>query len=1049
MQIKSKRQLLALIFSSKMGEAERQKLLQLMLLNGEITENDLAEEMIKQIEQQEGTYRTLFEEDELLQFLWERFRDRPSYLARALVRARPELFYCYGFAFRLCMKLRANLGRVWIKPRNGGGSSGPGGDTPIAQLPREVEADIFALDLECRFREFLFFFSRDFEDGINLLNAEIEHAPTTYDRRILDAVRMQAERLIKVAYSGVVNTLNGNPFPALHVRWWLDMSRKQARVLNMGDTGAYKTAFAVLSVTRQRVCKRTLVVTAPHARTNWIEELKLYFTHPPKAQKILTREDAERIDPSATFVIVGYSALIHESVVDRLIEQQFDGLIEDECHYGNNIGSNHPAARALAVARLVRELPITCYRALSATPWENRPEELASTAMALRPDLFTSPEAFMGSGAAKNPRLLRELFAEHILEIELREVCDFPTVTPRPWEDLFGAVPIDMNPSHRRAYQLVYNDQVGEPEPTQKAMRLLMAAIHPPLLINRMAWNERLQRIIRVPNCSTKLNWIRSFIERRIGDHKIVVGTGLYAEGITRSEEDDDETTTVAELLREWFGEHRVLVLDGTVTITSSDGERSERELLIEQWRTDPEARILLVSMAACPDSVNLTVKALPGIIKIAITALSFGWKPWKQFLSRFLLRHGQETPVEYAVPVLVGTIDEDLLRLNQEKWNAQQLFRALAPMTDREWFYLGKDGPEKLRELLRDSVEHVNILSSLFRGRGERNVRSVMDSAYGATTRAEAFARHFLESQETSTWGDVANCMRNVICEWASVGMVDLERILDAGCGPLTLERWLNAPVYGIDMNPFMIELGKAASTLQGPNAQVGFLSELSSSWTEKFDLVVASLVIDYSSLQELSYGEPERVRILRELIRVCNPHGLIWLTWNSSYQDKRCLDQWINALKAEGCTIRPELTGKIRAIDNPRRPCEFWSLVFSPNGAQPLLTDHELYRLPFEFTREKEKRGSRGKRDMPPQRIRVTHRAFEVINDEAICGDVNAAKQAALQEALRWANAGVGRRIKNGQERLAELIYERSSDRRNAWRILARLQELGIISV
>lgn len=1044
-RIKDKRHLLALIFSAKIDEEERRSLLQQMLETGEVTEHEMADFMVEHIEKNEGAYRQLFEQDELLQFLLERFRDKPDYLARALVRVRPDIFYAYGVAFRISMKLRADLGRVWIKPKKRGGDNGPDDVTPIAQLPHEVEEDIFALDMECTFREYLYYFCRNFADGMSLLETEIAAASSNYDRRVLQAVQHHAERLVRTTYPGVVTELFGQPFPALHVRWWLDQSKNEHRVLNMGDTGTYKTAYAALSV-RLQECRRTLVITAPHARHNWARELRMYFTDLPRIQVIESKHDVKELDPAAEFVIVGYSTVIYQSVVAALLAHGFDGLIQDECHYGNNVSGANPAARALAVARLAKDLPLTCYRALSATPWENRPEELASIAVTLRPELFTSPEAFIGSGAAKNPRLLRELFAGQILEIELREVCDLPRIEPKPWEDLFSAVPVRMNPRHARIYALAYEDGTDEPEPAQKALRLLMAATHPPLLEERMPWNEEIQSLISDWKSSTKLEWIRRFVEKRIATRKIVIATGLYAEGITRNE--DDETQSVAALLREWFGEERIVVLDGTVAITgpNANGNGSQRDAVIRRWRNNPEARILLVSMQACPDSVNLTVGRLPGIEGLSITALSFGWKPWKQFLGRFW-RQGQELPVEYQVPVLVGTIDEDLLCLNRDKWQAQQLFRALAPMTEQEWSFLGPDGPGRLRDLLRDAVDHVNVLSSMFRGRGERGNRGMMDGVYGVMTRAEAFARHFLEAQKTSTWGDVANHMRNVIRKWQKLGIVDPERILDAGCGPLTLERWLEAPVYGIDMNQFMIELGKQASPLGGPNARVGNLSDLPEDWTGQFELVAASLVMDYSSIDEKSHGEIERLRILRELVRVCHSHGLVWFTWNESYMDERMLDRWTAGLRAEGFTIREELTGFVRAVDNPEKPCQFWSLVFSPNGKIPRFASVEPYKLPFEVEQEKRKRGSRG-RSRPKQRIRLSHERFEVVRGNRITQDVTAANRAAMQEVLRWAESGLtGRRVERGDEELVKLITKELGG--NAWRVLERLHRSGVLRV
>lgn len=1040
-RIKGKRHLLALIAGSRLSPEEKRSLLSEMLASGEVTENDVAEMMIGDIEKNLEGYAEVIRSDDTLRFLWDRFRDRPTYLARALVQARPEIFYCYGFAFRLSLKLRADLGDVWVPPwRPGGGDGGAVPDAPLAGLPQAVEQDIFGLEVECRFREHLYFFNRDFAEGLSLLDEEIARAKTGHDRRVLRAARRLAADLIKMPLPGIRTERDGAPFPALHVRWWLHAARTRPRLLNMGDTGSYKTSFAAIAM-RLNGCKRTLVLCAAHARQNWERELLGYFTDEdePSVRVVESRKALDE-DTGEEFTVVGYPTLAQEEAVEALRAGGYDGLIQDECHYGKSVGSG-AAKRALATLRLVRELPLKRFIALSATPWENRPEEIAALAVALRPELFTTPETFVASGAAKNPRLLRELFSEQILEIELREVTDLPPITPRPWEDLFGAVPLRPFPRHRAVYDRVYEDD-EKLRPSEKALRLLLAATHPPLLADRVDWPAHVKEPLKDWRVSTKLDWLKRFITERIATQKIVVGSGMYAEGVTRMSADDDETPWIARQLRTWFGDGQVLVLDGTVGLHASADEESPREGLIRRWRTDPDARILLVSMQACPDSVNLSIGRSAGVERLAITALSFGWKPWKQFLGRFW-RQGQGVPVEYRVPVLVGTIDDDLLRLNQEKWHAQQLFRALVPVTDRELSYLRMDAADAARDLLRDAFEHVNLIAALLRGQGERGNSRIFAGAYGAGTRGEAFARHFVEIQEYATSGHVSRFQKTVIDRMAAVGMVSLDRVLDAGCGPLTLERRLDAPVHGIDMNPHMIDLGKPLSPHRGTRARVGLLTGMPAEWDGKFHLTNASLVLDFSTLEDDGAGEPERLRILSELVRVTHPHGLVWLTWNESTHTEQTLGLWSDALAASGMALVPELCGEVRAVDHDEQSFAFWSLAFSPNGNAPRFRRADTFRFAFEMERVHRKRGRRDNGGTPPKKRKIRHERFEVMTSSGSVTDAQAAQQSILREVSRWARCGItDRRLSRGA---AALIDELGCD----WRILRRLHELGIIEV
>lgn len=1023
----SKQQMIQLIRDSAISESEKRAFLAELLASGEITEQDIAEMILENIEERFDEFSKLFQHDEMLRFLWERFRNYPTALARALVQARPDLFYTYGFAIRLVIKLRTELGELLLVP-GGSGNGGEGEEPgPTASLPQAVKRDLFRLDIECRFREFLYFFSRDLAVGFDLLEAEISRAVTAYDRSVLRAVKELVERLLSMPLPGIRTTRFGRPFPALHVRWWLDASREVSRCLNIGDTGTYKTSFATLAV-HLAAAKRTLVLSAPHARENWHAELPQYFDDAPAIQVVRSEADLRALRPRDGFTIVGYSTLAIEGAVARLLDQGYDSLIQDECHYAKNVNGT-AAKRALACVELVRGLPLMKYVALSATPTENRPEELAGMAVALRPELFPNAETFVMSGAAKNPRLMRELFADQILEIEAREIRELPDIRPKPWEDLFGAVPVAPSNAQKRLYRRMVDEELPV---SRKLVSLLKAAIHPPLLGEPFARPDSWMS-------SAKLVWLKQYIDQRIAKGKVVVATGLFATSVTHADDGQTDAEWIGGRLRTWYGTETVLCIDDTVGITRNGDLPSPREDVVQRWRTDPEARILLVSMQACPDSINLSVPAMPGVESLAITSLSLGWKPWKQFLGRFW-REGQGVPIEYANPILVGTVDEDLLRLNQEKWNAQQLFRAGAPITQKEWEYIESRGTKGISAVQRDAIEHVNVLMNLLRGKGESAAARILRGLYGAERRDQALARHFLAIQSFSTSGHIARFMRRVLNRWQECGLIASERILDAGCGPLTLERYLNVPVCGVDLNPSMLEVGRGESPFGGPHAIEGRLSALPEEWTGRFEVTVASMVMDLTD-PHMRGRKSERVQILQELTRVTNPHGLVWLTWNASAHTDETFDAWQRGLREAGAKIRGEMTGRVVATDEPQHPFSFWSLVFTANGAPLRFADSNAFLHAFEVPRQK-RRGRPRQQEQPPSiGKRVVHDRFAIEQDGASMEDAQAADKALLEELRRWSAAGLkGRKL---HRPLAEVVRHFSHD----WRLLVELQRLDVI--
>ncbi len=1040
----TKRELLELVASLPEWELKRE-LINRVVKSGEFSELDVAEILVYDIEANSAEFEETIKSDTFLEFLWRRFHTRPRYLARALVRYRPDVFYTTGFAFRLILKLRANLGPVLIKGQQGG-KGAEEVSRYIAELPEMTRSDILELDQESTFREHLYFMSRDPEIGLQILDEGIASADTEYERTILTQVRNRCVELLDMKFPGFVDTVGGYMFPAFHVRWWLKESEKVSRVLNSGDTGAYKTSYAVLS-TQMAGCKHVLVICTAHARVNWSREIGIYFEQPDDGRVRVVRKKSDLQSGPALYTIVGYNTLIQDGVVDALLSQSFDGLVWDEAHYGKHLSEGEGGSqRAKATARLIRGLSLTKLLALTATPWENHPKEFAAIASALRPDIFPTAESFR-QARPEDPRFLRELFAGQILEVDVPEIRDLPKISPNPSEDLFGAVPIQASARHLKVYEHVREsgDVFGEYlEPSQKVARLLLAAIHPHRIQHQYEWPDDLEDSFDDWGLSTKLLWIRerTAAELKKGA-KVVVATGIFTEGITYV--DDDEEIWVGDQLRQWFGEAAVLILDGSVSQAVDRDGSSERDRLIGRWRSDPEARILLVSMRSCPDSVNLSVPAMEGVSKLFLTAISYPWVPWKQFLGRFW-RQGLGVPLEYAVPVLQGTLDENLLHLAEDKWEPQQLFRGMVALTPEELDRMDKEVQNRrLGEEARSDIERVNIINARMRGLGEEGAERVLQDTYGMSTNGEALAKAFLSVHGFAAPGHIARFMCRVIMRFIAEGLVHPEGIFDAGCGPLTLERYLELPVYGVDLNQHMVEIGSRASRHGGVNARVGRLSDLPKEWDGKFELTVASLVLDWTSAKQKVAGSrlPERYAILAELIRVTHPQGRIWITATQGSLTEGLLKQWVRVLRKQGFVIVPELTGLVRATDDLEHDGDFafWSLCFVPNGNTIFTIPKKGLTYVFEDDRIKTKRGGSGAQSSPDKRKKV-HAEFEVVqvDDGAVLDAQEAAEAASARETQRLIQKG---------DLSGWKFHRIPRSVRSDWRVLNELRKRGILDL
>ncbi|GEM_PF-5181419 len=673
---------------------EREQIIHELSRSGELTQRDIQWIMNKTVETNLPYYKSVIERSALLRFIWALFQDRPDYLARALAQAHPEVFYSDGVASRVVVKLHTYLGHT-TKNWKGGAKGCSRHVVYMKDLPKAVRRNITNLYREARFLDFIYLMSRDPQMGFQVLKDEMAAATTEFERKALRGVRKYCQILLRMRFPGVIPDIEGRLFPSFHVRWWIERIRNVHRVLNVGGTSTHKTSFAVVGM-HYYGCRKVLYICPAHARTEMAQKISAYFKNPrDKVFIIWGMGDLENaIRSAAEFTIVAYSTLIRRDangewvVVNALGRLPYDGLVLDECHYINHVDGSSPAQRAQACHTLREKLKPKRFMELSATPWENDPREMGETVSAIMPEVIPDAVSFRKWGI-RNEQFLRELLAHRVLGIDLRDIADLPDIKPKPWENPFGVEKIPVGKHHQKLYDFVLHD-TKKLDPMKKVGRLITAVVQPHLLRDAYKWPVGWEKRFKRWQLSSKLVWLRKYLtEAHQMRAKVAIGTGMYVEGITRTTlYKQDEIVWVGRLLQKWFGKKHVLILDGSVSPMAGKSRISPRDRIIEAWRTDPDAWILLISMRACPDSIDLTLKKMKGIRKLRLTAIGFGWKPWTQFRSRFY-REGQAYPIEYKVPILKGTIDEDVLKLNEAKQESMERFLARSPITADTFFEL------------------------------------------------------------------------------------------------------------------------------------------------------------------------------------------------------------------------------------------------------------------------------------------------------------------------------------------------------------------------
>ena len=178
------------------------------------------------------------------------------------------------------------------------------------------------------------------------------------------------------------------------------------------------------------VCPKSLLANWEHEFTKWAPELSRVRLVP----KTSIREDAWRIVlPAIHVVLTNYEQVRNPPNILR--ERGVDVIIADEAHRIRNIGSQ--------VAQGLRKVPAGRFWALTGTPVERDPEDLATILSVLDSNRFSVSDKRLHPASLRSqarPYILRRLKAEVLSEL------------PEVWE---SQQVLDLLPGQRKSYDRV------------------------------------------------------------------------------------------------------------------------------------------------------------------------------------------------------------------------------------------------------------------------------------------------------------------------------------------------------------------------------------------------------------------------------------------------------------------------------------------------------------------------------------------------------------------------------------------------------------------
>ncbi len=483
-----------------------------------------------------------------------------------------------------------------------------------------------------------------------------------FERNLMDYQRVSVKHIVEVPYSA-----------------------------NFSVPGSGKTtiALAAYSILHERGTVKKLLVIGPRSSFRpWEDEFEGCFGKKPESLRIVGTPDRRRFLLRTTkdvdLYLVTYQMAVNEAdELATLLRTSEFLLILDESHYIKNFEGGVWSENVLELGRLAKRRLI-----LTGTPAPNNFNDLWSQFTFLWPSMGLLGERVAFKAQVEQPdssTLMKERLRPFFCRIKKSDLQ-----LPKPE---FEIVRVDMNDNQRIIYNALSADILNmvTQSPEERAelrawkkaeiIRLLQTASNPTLL---SLYSDE----FRLPPLESKGLPITELIHKYPQFEvpaKFEKAEQLVRQAVTEGEKVIVWTWFVhnIDMLRKRLADLNPLWVMGEVPKDNEEDDSWNRELILDQFRTDPKSRVLLANPAATAESISLH--------KICHKAIyldrTFNCGQYLQSLDRIhRVGLGPDEIVRYQIMVANDTVDEVVNeRLNVKIERMSNLLDDDLPILDLE----------------------------------------------------------------------------------------------------------------------------------------------------------------------------------------------------------------------------------------------------------------------------------------------------------------------------------------------------------------------------
>jgi len=458
------------------------------------------------------------------------------------------------------------------------------------------------------------------------------------------------------------------------------------------------------------------------------------------------------------------------------------------------------------------------------------------------------------------------------------------------------------------------------------------------------------------------------------GKTKVIISSGFYqsyvSTGIEDTEDDDLAFLSLYDHLRLWYGEKKMLKIDGSVEIEPKKGELAKREQVKRKFRLDP-ATWLLATNRSARLGIDLTIpdiEANKNIEDVVIIQLDppDTHADSEQLIAR-VRRKGQKLPIkvvrfktthaEQPHTVRYGFISHEISRRNEVKRLLGQMVQDTIPLTPAEEEFMKSSLSTVNVQELYPQTPRMYLNNKLFlqvRGAGtKKNMEYLNQVGFEGMTNADFFANYYSQYDELTLPGHNARAVAEIIKTYQKTKERSKFTIGSIGAGSAILQLNLGQPIVNVDILKEILLVAKRRQKKYG-HYVVGDAAHIPIQ-AESFDITDASLVFHWLSnegfIDKDNQYTTERAIALQELNRVTKMGGLVTITIPHTHLADSQFSVWKNALEQHfGFRLRLDSpSGMLQATDYKK---ESISWVFTLEKiAEPSLKGLNIRSLSFEF--------------------------------------------------------------------------------------------------